>query len=147
MHPSILENKTLIGPSYAPDLISELEKARHEINIIMYVWTQYPDDPFCDPARITHLILDAHRRGVKVRILTQFPATKNWLCSLGLNARVINNTQIVHAKFVSIDRKLCYNGSHNFSKSALTSNIEISTKHYDEQSIKQLNDYFNSLWQ
>lgn len=142
----IIKNKILIGPQYASELIFELEKVKKDISIIMYVWTKYPDDPFCDPSRITSLILDAHRRGLKVRILTNFSATCDWLCSLGLNARLIAGSRIVHAKMVILDSNKIFVGSHNFSRSAMTSNIEVSTLHTDFSDVDPLLRYFNSLW-
>jgi phosphatidylserine/phosphatidylglycerophosphate/cardiolipin synthase-like enzyme len=147
MSPSTFKNKILIGEAYASTLIEALENAKREINIIMYVWQDYPDDPFNDVSRITHLILSAHRKNLNVRIITNFNEVRNRLSVLGLNVKTLVDKNIVHAKMVTVDRSLAFVGSHNFSRSSLTSNVEISQKITDTEDIEKLNKYFETLWQ
>ena len=141
------KDKLLIGGEYSTELIEALEKAKVSILVVMYVWAFYPDDPFCDPSRITHLILDGHRRKLDVRVITQFNEVKNKLEKLGLNVKTLGNQKLVHAKFFIIDNKTVFIGSHNISNSALNSNVEVSTKSERPDYVKQLKDYFNVLWQ
>jgi phosphatidylserine/phosphatidylglycerophosphate/cardiolipin synthase-like enzyme len=83
-------------------------------------------------ADVIQAILDAHGRGVAIRVLINDPsfgfgsaATGQRLVAAGVPARRSSTTHFVHAKTIVVDGTSAYLGSENFSTNSLLANREV----------------------
>jgi len=153
-HPTITKNiktmeyiKSIIGAEYPEKVIPLIDDARQSIAMCMFDWRWYKSD-FSNPVSLFNsALLRAHRRGIKVRILTNYAEVIDFVRELGLNAKKWPEKSLLHSKFLIIDNKLCIIGSHNITYNAFTSNMETSMVLDSEDDVKRFSNYFDTLWQ
>jgi cardiolipin hydrolase len=143
-------NLTLFFPDPTPfnycvrTLIRYLESAQKTMEICMYSIT---DD------RISEVIVKAHKRGVRVRIITDDDQSVR----LGSDIERMREEGIpvkmdlspgyhMHHKFTLIDGKLLMNGSANFSRSANNQNHENIMITDNREFVQQFNAHFERMW-
>ncbi|CAN5359939.1 phospholipase D-like domain-containing protein [soil metagenome] len=101
---------------------------------------------------ISNVIIQAHRRGVKVRILTdelkQYDAGSDIqiLRNAGVTVRVDSSDQHMHHKFAIIDGIRLLNGSYNWTRSAAEHNFENLMVSSDMGLVKPFQQEFERLW-
>lgn len=135
-------------------LISLIEHERKGIKAAVFVFTE---------PRIAQALLDAHKRGVPVEVITDPACLKEksnqiaMLCNNGLCVRVYNagmnkvkQASVMHHKFIIFDdnkdgASLLWTGSFNFTKSASRSNQENVLIIADQQSIDAYRKQFDRL--
>jgi len=140
------QTRTIIGAEYPKKVIPLIDGAKRSILMCMFEWRWYKND-FAHPVSLFNsALLRAHRRGVKVRILTNYAEVIAFVTELGFNAKKWPDKSLLHSKLLIIDGEKCVTGSHNITQSAFTSNIEISTILDDTYDIKRFTDYFETLW-
>jgi phosphatidylserine/phosphatidylglycerophosphate/cardiolipin synthase-like enzyme len=141
------ENRTIIGSEYPKKVIPLIDGAKVSIVMCMFDWRWYPKD-FAHPVSLFNsALLRAHRRGVKVRILTNYTEVVEFATGLGFNVKKWPEKTLLHTKLIIVDALFCVIGSHNITQSAFTSNMEISTVLDDPDDIKRFSNYFDALWQ
>lgn len=141
------QTRTIIGAEYPKKVIPLIDGAKHTIVMCMFEWRWYKDD-FAHPvSRFNSALLRAHRRGVNVRILTNYTEVIDFAVELGFNAKKWPDKSLLHSKFIIIDGQKCIMGSHNITQNAFTSNIEISMILDEADDVRRFSDYFNMLWQ
>jgi len=141
------QTRTIIGSEYPKKVIPLIDEAKHTIRMCMFDWRWYKDD-FAHPVSLFNsALLRAHRRGVKVRILTNYAEVIDFVTSLGFNAKKWPEKSLLHSKFLIFDDKICVIGSHNITQSAFTSNMETSIILTDDDDVKRFSSYFDTLWQ
>ncbi len=102
--------------------------------------------------RISAEVLAAHRRGVKVRLLTdndkEFDAGSDVaaLRDAGVPVRVDRTPAHMHHKFALLDRAWLINGSYNWTRSACQLNEENLVLCNDPGLLRQFGDAFEQLW-
>ena len=139
--------KSIIGKEYPEKVIPLIDDARHNIVMCMFDWRWYQKD-FSNPVSLFNsALLRAHRRGIDVRILTNYLEVIEFAKGLGLNAKKWPEKSLLHSKFLIIDKKICIIGSHNITYSAFTSNMETSMILDHEDDVKRFANYFDTLWQ
>jgi phosphatidylserine/phosphatidylglycerophosphate/cardiolipin synthase-like enzyme len=135
-------------------LISLIEHERKGIKAAVFVFTE---------PRIAQALLEAHKRGIAVEVITDPGCLKEksnqiaLLCNNGLCVRVYNagtNTvkqaSLMHHKFIIFDdnkdgASLLWTGSFNFTKSASRANQENVLVIADKQSIDAFRQQFERL--
>jgi phosphatidylserine/phosphatidylglycerophosphate/cardiolipin synthase-like enzyme len=138
--------RTIIGAEYPKKVIPLIDGAKRSILMCMFEWRWYKDD-FSHPVSLFNsALLRAHRRGVKVRILTNYVELIEFVTSLGFNAKKWPDKSLLHSKFLIIDGEKCVIGSHNITQSAFTSNMETSIILDDPDDILRFSNYFEMLW-
>lgn len=142
----ILENRSLVGSQYVNGIIELIDNAEWNIEIIMFDWRWYKEDPSVPMSLINQSLVRAVRRGVNVSAYTSNLNIVKILNSLGIKARQHKGRSLLHVKQVTIDSFIIVTGSHNFTNSAMRSNIESSIVVYDEIMTKRGRDLFNTLW-
>lgn len=142
----ILQTELVLGTAYYLKAYELLNSAQHSIDILMYEWKWYENDPSCKMQRLNQAIVRAVRRGVKVRALVNDGKALTTLKAQGIDARTNFSSVVMHTKAVVVDGRHVLTGSHNFTENAMSSNIETSTLYTDEKIAKQLSDYMVSLW-
>ena len=123
-----------------------IEKAVNSIDIIVYDWRWYRDDPGASAQLFNQTIVRAVRRGVKVRAIVNNNEIARVLKEVGCEARRLRRKELVHCKFMVIDDKLAITGSHNYTEAAFQKNLEVSVIFDDMGMIESLKNYFQNLW-
>ena len=102
-------------------VLSGIDAARQSILVAAYSFTSEP---------IAQALLNAHQRGVNVRVVADEKANSgkytavNFLANQGVPVRLNGNYHIHHHKFMVIDGKHVKTGSFNYSAAAVHKNAE-----------------------
>jgi mitochondrial cardiolipin hydrolase len=102
--------------------------------------------------RITRAILDAHRRGLAIRIITDNDkafdpgSDVQRLKEAGLALRVDETSFHMHHKFAIFDDTQLLNGSYNWTRSAADQNEENLVDSSEPQLIAAFRQEFERLW-
>lgn len=102
--------------------------------------------------RLADALLDAHRRGIAVRIVTDNDKTFDAgsdvfrLSAAGLSIRVDTSEHHMHHKFVLFDRQVLVTGSYNWTRSAAEYNEENLLVVYDPAALSAFQRLFDRLW-
>lgn len=124
-------------------IINYINSSKSSIDIAMYNFTKRD---------IAWALVDAHNRGIKVRILldgaSSFGRSSKCIFFKKKNMDVkIYNKSMMHNKFAIIDRSLLITGSYNWTARAERSNREniLFIKEAPEI-IKKYDDEFENMW-
>ena len=104
-----------------PLVLKAIAAARQEILVAAYSFTSKP---------VSAALLEAHRRGVQVRVVADRKANQasytatTFLANQGVPVRLNGNYPIHHHKFMVIDGRHLETGSFNYSKAAFERNAE-----------------------
>jgi len=102
--------------------------------------------------RLTDELLDAHQRGVKVRIISdndkRFDAGSDvpQLAAAGIEVRIDDTPFHMHHKFAVFDGEHLANGSFNWTRSASSSNQENLVVSRDTYLVRCFGGQFEDLW-
>ena len=91
-------------------------------------------------------IVTARKRGVDVRILSANPRIRIRFSRDGCSVSAPITRRRLHTKILVIDQSVVFLGSHNFTASAFTLNIETSCKIESSEIGKYFYQYFDLLW-
>lgn len=136
----------ILDSSYCEKVIYFLDRAKRDVRVCAYAWRWYTHEPEIPIQMLNIAILRARSRGVGVRCLVDTMPTLNMLRNLGLDARCVDSTRMMHTKAISIDEKTLILGSHNLTKRANTDNYEMSIVTEEPQCVLLYNDYFDRMW-
>jgi mitochondrial cardiolipin hydrolase len=121
-----------------------LARATQSVDICVFAIT---DD------RLSSAILEAHRRGVRIRIITDddkatdLGADATSLSNAGIDLRMDRSRYHMHHKFALFDRSQLLTGSYNWTRSAAENNEENFIITGDPRFIKPFSELFERLWQ
>lgn len=141
-----LDPIVLIGKKYVEKVIPQIEAAKQTIDIIVYDWRLRPSLPTHPVSLLVQALLGAQRKGVRVRALVNSAEVQRNLKFYGIEAKVLQTQKLMHAKMMLIDSNVAVIGSHNYTQSAFTSNLEISLCCTFANKDNELNQYFTNLW-
>jgi mitochondrial cardiolipin hydrolase len=122
---------------------SFLAQAKSTVDICVFTIT---DD------RLTSAVLEAHARGVKIRIITDndkaadLGSDADRFLEAGVQLRVDRTPYHMHHKFAIADRSLLLNGSYNWTRGAAESNEENFVITDDKKLVSQFSAAFEKLW-
>ncbi|MGV3586026.1 MAG: phospholipase D-like domain-containing protein [Adhaeribacter sp.] len=124
-------------------IISGINKAQRSLKICVFTIS---DD------RITRAILQAHRKGIQVKILTDNEklfdkgSDIRELAQVGVPVRIDNSPNHMHHKFAILDDKTVLTGSYNWTRSAALYNHENLITSGDTNLVKDFGHEFDRLW-
>lgn len=131
------------GDACPNEIIRLVSQSRKQIEICVFTIT---DD------RISDSILQAHRRGVKIRIITDDEKASD----LGSDVDRFESAQIplridrspahMHHKYAIFDRQTLLTGSYNWTRSAARDNQENIITTTDGDLLRQFTRHFEQLW-
>jgi phosphatidylserine/phosphatidylglycerophosphate/cardiolipin synthase-like enzyme len=127
----------------AARIVQLFDQARQCVDVCVFTIT---DD------RITSAIERAHRRGLRLRILTDNdklfdPGSDiSRLTRAGISVRTDNTEYHMHHKFSVFDSNLLLNGSYNWTRSASLHNEENFVISNDAKLVQPFRDLFEQLW-
>ena len=136
----------LIGKQYADELQLSICRAKKSIKMIVFCWTIWEEKKCESLFKINEAIRYTARSGVEVKCLTGSEGLTRRARDLGIEAKYLTNFKIVHAKFILIDDKKLFIGSHNLTKSGLESNLECSAVIDFTDVDNEANLFFDRLW-
>lgn len=102
--------------------------------------------------RLTDAVLQAHRRGVQVRIVSDDDKRHDAgsdiaaLAAAGIEIRLDRSAAHMHHKFAVFDGRLLANGSFNWTRSASLSNDENLVVSSDAYLVRCFSGQFEALW-
>lgn len=102
--------------------------------------------------RLSEAIIDAHARGVAIRILTDNEKAYDVGSDIfrfraaGIATRVDASEYHMHHKFAIFDRRTLVTGSYNWTRSAAEYNEENMLVTYDAPSLSQFQKVYEKLW-
>ncbi|GEO02654.1 hypothetical protein AAE02nite_03180 [Adhaeribacter aerolatus] len=102
--------------------------------------------------RITRAILQAHRKGIPVKILTDNEklfdrgSDIRELAQAGIPVRIDNTPNHMHHKFAILDNEIVLTGSYNWTRSAALYNHENLITSDDKALVKDFSREFDRLW-
>jgi len=128
--------KVLADREFQAALESEIAAARSEITLAAYLFTAR-DTPANRPRVIADRLAEAAGRGVKVEVLLEIGreseavtranrAAARMLGRRGVKVYVDGSGTTMHARFVVIDRRLVFIGSHDLTENSLGQYREVS---------------------
>jgi phosphatidylserine/phosphatidylglycerophosphate/cardiolipin synthase-like enzyme len=138
-------HEVLISPGkQIPDTLNVLlDNAKHSIEICVFTISDQS---------LSKRIVDAHRRGVAVRIISDDQKVNDRgsqvynLKKAGIKVKIDHSRYHMHHKFGVIDNRISFTGSYNWTYTATKHNQEnlIVTTNYDI--VKQFGMEFEKLW-
>jgi len=138
--------ETIIGSEFPKKIIPLIEEAKKTIEIIVFDWRWYPQDPGASVQLFNQAIVRAARRGVEVRALVNNDEIIRTLKENGINAKRIKIKNLLHCKLMIFDSEIVVIGSHNYTQMAFQSNLELSVVFEDDQAAGSFQNFFNNLF-
>lgn len=123
--------------------IEVLQSGDHSLDICVFTITNN---------RIADAIIREHRRGVRVRVITDnhtsgaLGSDVEKIADRGIPVKIDVSEGHMHHKFAVIDGKLLINGSFNWTRGAGMCNYENVTIQNDEHLAKLFSEEFEKLW-
>jgi len=138
--------ETIIGKEFPKKVIPLIEQAKTSIDIVVFDWRWYPQDPGASVQLFNQAIIRAVRRGVKVRAIANNDEIVRILNQNGCEAKKLLTAKLVHPKIMIIDNELVVTGSHNYTQSAFQMNYEMSMILRGREEIERIIEFFNNLY-
>lgn len=114
--------------------------------MIVFCWS-IQEEKKCDAIfKINNAVRHAIKAGIEVRCINGSEGLTRQLNAMGVKAKCATKFKITHAKFILIDSKILFIGSHNITKQAMTSNYEISMRYEFDSVVNEAEPLFDSLW-
>ena len=132
------------GEDVKKRLIGMCEHAGQSLDVCVFT---IADDQLCQA------LIEAHRRGVKVRVITDDQKTKDigsdihLLVKAGIEVRTDDDSAHMHHKFAIRDNVMLASGSFNWTRSATTKNQENIIVTNEKKLVSDFLKQFEKLWQ
>jgi len=137
---------SIISNEFPRVAISLIESARESIDIIVFDWRFYNDDPANSVSQFNHAIYTAVKRGVSVRCLVNSESVIDNLKKMGCYAKCLYSKKLLHTKLLIVDKRRIILGSHNYTQQAFCSNHELSVGFVLDNCENNFIKYFNNLF-
>ncbi len=145
---SIPTEGNIYGPYFCPEdrcshiVINWISRANQSIEIAIYSFTL---------DSIGDALIEAHDRGVKVRVIMERDQVNRYseyskLKAAGIEVKLDGNDRLMHNKFVVIDEKIVLTGSYNFTKSADEYNDENLLVIVSQRIAEAYKSEFQEMW-
>lgn len=127
----------------AARIVGLFDTARVSVEVCVFTIT---DD------RISQAMISAHRRGVRLRVITDDDkrvdpgSDVEWLVRSGIPVRVDRTEYHMHHKFAIFDGRMLLNGSYNWTRSASLHNEENFLLTSESRLVQPFRELFEQLW-
>ena len=127
-----------------------LSHSRESIHIVSFELKYYDNYPDSKMNQLVRDLIEAHERGVDVKIIVdQYSENNNAFHKLdeaGVPWRFDSNSTTTHAKLIVVDGKIVLLGSTNLSYYGLEKNNEANILIEDEKTAGYYEEYFQKIW-
>ena len=137
---------TLIGADYPKYVIPMIDAAKSTIDIVTYDWRWYAGKPAHATQQMNIAIVNAAKRGVRVRAVLNVADQATFLATLGIKARGLKDKRVLHAKLLIFDSRVVVIGSHNLTSNAFYRNLECSMVLDIPEGETRLMQFFENLY-
>lgn len=155
---TVLKSRIIKDQEYFPIVKEVIKEAKHSIKIIAFEMAYYPDYPLSPSNILIQELIAAKKRGVDVRVILEVSEWNERLTKKNtFSGKILakNGIKVVfdspkitcHAKLVIVDSSIAILGSNNWTYYSLTENREISVLLTYPLLVKDLEDYFDLLWE
>jgi len=134
------------GSQFPKSVVPYIEKAKNTIDIVVFDWRWYPQDPGASCQLFNQSIVRAATRGVSIRAIVNNDQVLNILKSVGVSSKKLLTSRLVHSKLMIIDNSIVITGSHNYTQAAFSMNLELSVILDDVVDVSPFLSFFNNLW-
>ncbi len=135
---------------YFPAVHDAFQKAEKSIHIAAFELKYYTKYPKSNENILINDLIDAHNRGVDVKIILDEYSTENnafnYLRENGVSVKYDGKDVTTHAKLIIIDGKIVILGSTNFSYYGLEKNKEVDVIIFAEHIADYFEGYFQEIW-
>lgn len=135
---------------FFPAVHEALQNAKKSIHIVAFELKYYPEYPDSSQNLIVEDLIEAHERGVDVKIVMDEYANENtafdYLKENGIPVKYDGKDVTTHAKLAIIDGRVVILGSTNFSYYGLERNNEVDVIIIAEHIADYFEEYFQILW-
>lgn len=138
--------KIICGDKFLKMVLPEIENAKKSIDIIVFYWSFSFHDTSDPVSRLVLALQNAIGRGVRVRVLVNSEAVLYQLDKAGFDVRHIYASKLMHPKVMIIDNVTAVVGSHNYTMSGLSLNLEVSVIVKLNGDNNDLFTFFKNLW-
>lgn len=152
-----IRSELILNDEYFEIAHSQIQKAKESIYLIAYLFLVYDyEDAYSN--RLLKDLIEAHKRGVEVHAILDYPkpeymgeeGPKNQevyekLKEAGIDVRFDSPEKRTHNKVLVVDREIIIVGSHNYSFDGLKYNNETSLLVRDKDKAKELIEYFEGI--
>jgi phosphatidylserine/phosphatidylglycerophosphate/cardiolipin synthase-like enzyme len=139
--------KTIIGNKFFEVVGPEILNASQEIDIIVFDWRWYKDQPAYSIQKFNQLLIRKAKFGVNVKAILNTRETARILEDNGVKTNIRDFGGLLHTKLMIFDNQKIVIGSHNYSYNAFETNFEASVLIDDKNIANEFKSYFNNLWQ
>ena len=136
----------IIGKEFPNKVIPLIDQAKTSIDIVVFDWRWYPNDPANPVQLFNQAIVRAVRRGAKVRAIANNDEIVATLKACGVLAKRLTAKNLIHCKLMIIDDEILILGSHNYTQSAFTMNYEVSIIVEGRENLTNFINFFNNLY-
>lgn len=165
---SLLQNESvdlLLGPEYAKKVLPLIQSAQKRCWVAVYVASYSDSFEFSIQNRLYKALVERFKKGVDVRIIldesyewdvmkgkpSDKRSTKNdvvfqYFKENGVPVLMDSPDQTMHGKFVVVDDSWVVLGSTNWTYSALSKNVEVSSILKNEALNQEMQNFFKTLW-
>lgn len=135
---------------YFGSAMTGIEDSRETIDVLMYL-VKYAAESEDSVYILLNKLVDASRRGVRVRVLLESSLEENvltadYLISQGIAVKFDPPDVTTHAKFILIDSQFLLLGSSNWTNHALKLNNEANLLVSQPELAQKYCCYFDQLW-
>lgn len=155
----------LLNERYVERVLELIHASKKRVWVAMYVARYQRSRSYSIENKLFKALLKAHVRGVDVRVLldegyewdaksgkmSKRRSDKNeealsYLLQQGIPVRLDDPERIMHAKTLCVDDRYAVVGSHNWTYSALSKNVEASVLLFDVDEVQALSKCFLESW-
>lgn len=136
----------IVSKQFPDTVIPLIKNASHSIDVVVFDWRFYKNDPANIVSLFNVAIADAVRRGVKVRCIVNSEDVVANLKLIGCKAIKLPTKKILHTKLIIVDNVNIVTGSHNYTQHAFCSNFELSVYFKLTEQENDFVKYFNNLF-
>ena len=138
--------EVVIGSDYPRKIIPLIDRAKKNIDIVVYDWRWYADQLAHPVQQFNMALVRAVQRGVVIRAVVNAHILVPTLTAVGIKVRQLKDRRTMHSKLLIIDGSTLVIGSHNFTRNAFASNIESSIIVTIPENVTRLHEFFNNLY-
>lgn len=118
--------QVIVNGAFLEAVLPRIRAAEKTIDVMVFDWRLKDTSPDAPVQQLVAALYGAITRGVRVRVLTASEAVAAMLKRQDFQTRVVYTEKLLHTKIMLIDDTLLITGSHNYTQSAFTRNIELS---------------------